>query len=352
MPNWTETMQQTFEYYVVDPGTWKDVRPINNVIDSKISRDNETETLGSLTMNIGEPLGECYVRIYLVTIQNGVKEKHPLGTFIIQTPSYGFDGKVKTVTMDAYTPLLELKENQPPLGYSILEGENVMDIAYRLVRDNVRAPVVKVEDDETLYYDFVANAEDTWISFVYDLVANAKYTLGLDELGRVLFLPKQDAASLQPVWTYDDGNSSILMPKVDVQQDLYGIPNVVEVIYSKGNDNFYAKVVNDNADSPISTVNRGREIVYREVNPTAMGNPTKEQIEAYAEQLLKNLSALEYRITYTHGYCPVRIGDCVMLNYEKAGLKNVKAKVVSQSIECTPGCPVTETAIFTNRLWG
>lgn len=352
MPNWTETMQQTFEYYVVDPGTWKDVRPINNVIDSKISRDNETETLGSLTMNIGEPLGECYVRIYLVTIQNGVKEKHPLGTFIIQTPSYGFDGKVKTVTMDAYTPLLELKENQPPLGYSILEGENVMDIAYRLVRDNVRAPVVKVEDDETLYYDFVANTEDTWITFVYDLVANAKYTLGLDELGRVLFLPKQDAASLQPVWTYDDGNSSILMPKVDVQQDLYGIPNVVEVIYSKGNDNFYAKVVNDNADSPISTVNRGREIVYREVNPTAMGNPTKEQIEAYAEQLLKNLSALEYRITYTHGYCPVRIGDCVMLNYEKAGLKNVKAKVVSQSIECTPGCPVTETAIFTNRLWG
>ncbi len=352
MPNWSETMQQTFEYYVVDPGTWKDVKPINNVIDSKISRDNETETLGSLTMNIGEPLGECYIRIYLVTIQNGVKEKHPLGTFIIQTPSYGFDGNVKTVTMDAYTPLLELKENPPPLGYSILEGENIMDIAYRLVRDNVRAPVVKVDNDETLHYDFIANTEDTWITFVYDLVANAKYTLGLDELGRVLFLPKQDAASLQPVWTYDDGNSSILMPKVDVQQDLYGIPNVVEVIYSKGNDNFYAKVVNDNGDSPISTINRGREIIHREINPTAMGNPTKEQIEAYAEQLLKNLSTLEYRVTYTHGYCPVRIGDCVMLNYKKAGLKNVKAKVVSQSIECTPGCPVTETAIFTNKLWG
>lgn len=352
MPNWTETMQQTFEYYIVDPGTWKDVRPINNVIDSKISRDNETETLGSLTMNIGEPLGECYVRIYMITIQNGVREKHPLGTFIIQTPSYGFDGKVKTVTMDAYTPLLELKENPPPLGYSILEGENVMEIAYRLVRDNVRAPVVKVEDDETLYYDFVANTEDTWITFVYDLIANAKYTLGLDELGRVLFLPKQDTASLQPVWTYDDGNSSILMPKIDVKQDLYGIPNVVEVIYSNGNNNFYAKVVNDDINSPISTVNRGREIIYRETNPTAMGNPTKEQIEAYAEQLLKNLSALEYRVTYTHGYCPVRIGDCVMLNYEKAGLKNVKAKVVSQTIECTPGCPVTETAIFTNKLWG
>ena len=25
MPDWTKTMQQTFEYYVVDPGTWKDI---------------------------------------------------------------------------------------------------------------------------------------------------------------------------------------------------------------------------------------------------------------------------------------------------------------------------------------
>ena len=345
-------MQQTFEYYIVDPGTWKDSKALVNVIDSSINRDAEAETLGSLTMNIGEPLGECYVRIYMITIQNGIREKHPLGTFIIQTPSFGFDGKVKTVTLDAYTPLLELKENPPPIGYSILEGENIMDIAYRLVRDNVRAPVVKVENEEILHYDFVANTNDTWISFVYDLIANAKYTLGLDEMGRVLFQPKQNIASLQPVWTYDDSNSSILLPSVDIQQDLYGIPNAVEVIYSNGKHNFYSKVVNDDPNSPISTVNRGREIIYREVNPTAMGNPTKEQLDEYAKILLTNLSSLEFKITYTHGYCPVRIGDCVMLNYKKAGLKNVKAKVISQKIDCVPGCPVTETAIFTNKLWG
>lgn len=349
--NWLGTMQQTFEYYVVDPGTWKDIKPINNVINSTINRDDETETLGSLVLNIGEPLGECYVRVYLVTIQNGVKEKYPLGTFLIQTPSYGFDGKVKTISMDAYTPLLELKENQPPLGYSILEGQNIMDIAYRLVRENVRAPVTKVNDTEVLHYDFVANVSDTWISFIYDLIGNAKFTLGLDELGRILFLPKQDVASLQPVWTFDDGNSSILHPNVDIKHDLYGIPNVVEVIYSNGHDYFYSKVVNDDPNSPTSTVNRGRQIIHRETNPSAMGNPTNDQINAYAIQLLKNLSSLEYKVTYTHGYCPVRIGDCVMLNYERAGIKNVKAKVISQSIKCEPGCPVTETAIFTNSLW-
>ena len=29
MPDWTKTMQQTFEYYVVDPGTWKEMKKID-----------------------------------------------------------------------------------------------------------------------------------------------------------------------------------------------------------------------------------------------------------------------------------------------------------------------------------
>lgn len=63
------------------------------------------------------------------------------------------------------------------------------------------------------------------------------------------------------------------------------------------------------------------------------------------------MSALEYTISYTHGYCPVRIGDCVRLNYSRAGLRGIKAKVISQSIKCEPGCPVTEKAVFTTQLW-
>ena len=352
MPDWTKAMKQTFEYYVVDPGTWKDAKRIQNVISSSITRDAETETLGSLTLDIAEPLGECYVRVYLVTIQNGIKEKLPLGTFIVQTPSYDFDGKVKSVKLDAYTPLLELKEKKPPLGYSLLENENVMESAYLIARENVRAPVIKVDRDDILHYDFVANTEDTWITFLHDLVTNARYSIGLDELGRVIFEPIQETASLQPVWYFNDDNSSILRPNIEMTQDLYGIPNAVEVICSTNKQYYYAKVVNDDPNSPISTVNRGREILHREINPNTIGNPTKEQLEDYAGRLLRQLSALEYRVTYTHGYCPVRVGDCVILNYKRAGSVNVKAKIVSQKIECVPGCPVTETAVFTNRLWG
>lgn len=352
MADWLLSMQQTYEYYVVDPGTWKDVRRIDNVKSCTINRDSDTETLGSATIDIEESIGECYIRIYLVTTQNGVRERHPLGTFLVQTPSWSFDGKTRDVSMDAYTPLLELKESPPPLGYSLLKGESIMGAAYRLTREYARAPVVEAKNTSTLHNDFVANTNDTWLSFLTDLVANAKFTFALDELGRILFAPKQDTASMQPVWTYDDSNSSILYPEISMDQDLYGIPNVVEVIYSNGSDYYHARVVNDDPNSPVSTVTRGREIIYRETNPDLVGDPTEGQTRQYAEDLLRSLSSLEFTVSYSHGYCPVRIGDCVRLNYERAGLTDIKGRVVSQSIKCEPGCPVTEKAVFTTNLWG
>lgn len=351
MTDWLSSMQQTFEYYIVDPGTWQNVRRLDKVKSSTINRDSSVETLGSASLDIGETLGECYVRIYMVTIQNGVTQKHPLGTFLVQTPSYNFDGKTRSVTVDAYTPLLELKENPPALGYSILEGQNIMEYAYKLVRENARAPVSSVENDKTLYNNFVANTDDTWITFISDLIANANYYLDLDEMGRILFSPKQKTEAMQPVWTFNDDNSSILFPDVGIEHDLYGIPNVVEVVYSSGKKYLSVSVENNDENSPISIKNRGRKIIHRVTNPDIPGTPNKQQLEMYATNLLKELSSLEYTISYKHGYCPVRLGDCVRLNYEKAGLKNVKARVISQSIECKPGCTVTEKAVFTNKLW-
>ena len=349
--NWLDSMQQTFEYYKVNPATWKDAKLIGNVIKSEISRDSYTETLESATIDISESIGECYIRIYLIAIQNGFIHKEPLGTFLVQTPSSSFDGRSRKVSMDAYSPLLELKESSPPLGYSVMKDENIMKIACDLADNYARAPIVKTTSDSKLFYDFIANTNDTWLSFLTDLISNAKHIFALDSLGRILFSPKQETSSLQPVWTYNDDNSSILYPDFSLNHDLYGIPNVVEVIYSNGKDHYYAKAMNEDENSPTSIPSRGREIIHRVTDPDLIGNPTENQIEEYAQKLLKELSSIEYTITYTHGYCPVRIGDCVRLNYSRAGLSNVKAKVISQSIKCEPGCPVTEKAVFTRKLW-
>ena len=113
----------------------------------------------------------------------------------------------------------------------------------------------------------------------------------------------------------------------------------------------FSRVVNDDSGSPTSTVNRGREIVHRVTNPSFVGEPTSKQVDEYANKLLSELSSLEYSISYSHGYCPARVGDCVRLNYAKAGLNDVKAKVISQTIKCQSGCSVSEKAVFTKKLW-
>lgn len=358
MTNWLESMQQTYEFYTVDPVTWKDEKRLEYVTSCTINRDSEAETLGSATLDMSEPIEETYVRVYLVTIQNGVKEKYPLGTFLAQTPTSKFDGKVKGVSADAYTPLIELKEKMPPIGYTVFKNDSktIMDFAYELTDDNARAKVLPAKNDKKLQSNFVANADDTWLKFLSDLMATAKYKFDLDEMGRIMFKPDQETAALQPVWTFNDDNSSILQPDVTIDRDIYGIPNVIEIVYSEGFLNsdgtklYYKKAINNDANSPTSVINRGREITKRITDPSFTGIPSESEVEEYAKRLLKELSTIEYSVTYTHGYCPVRLGDCVMLNYSRAGLNHVKAKVVSQSITCEPGCPVSEKAVFAEEL--
>jgi hypothetical protein len=355
MADWAKTAQRTYEYYTVDPGTWQDVEKLDTVTSSSISWDTSAETLGSASFAITESVGEAYVRIYMITVQNGVREKRPLGTFLLQTPSSKFDGRVRNVTVDAYTPLLELKENPPPLGYFLKEGENIMERAYELVREHARAPVVRASCDKVLPHDFVANTDDTWLSFLIDLIALAEYEFDLDEEGRILFSPIQEIDALQPVWTYSDDNSSILYPDLTADHDLYAVPNVVEVVYTGNAGVYFARVVNDDPNSPVSTIGRGREIVYRDTNPSVSGNPDEKQlavhVQEYAEKLLKSMSTLTYTLSYSHGYCPVRLRDGVRLNYRRAEVDGVKAKVISQTIDCTPECKVSETAVFSNKLW-
>ena len=368
MPDWTKSMEQTYEYYIVDPITWKDKTQLNTVMACTIDRDSTAETLGSATIDITDSVGECYIRAYLITIQNGVTEKHPFGTFLVQTPSTSYNGKIRSVSMDAYTPLLELKENPPEIGYSIFKPINdnekiyILDQAYKLAKNNMRGPVIKPTIDTTVDQyknlvrsDFVANVDDTWLSFIATLLNGADYKFDVDELGRTFFAKNQKTETLQPIWTYTDDNSSILLPDLDMDHDIFGVPNRVVVVYSSNGVTYRGEATNEDENSPTSYQRRGRWITKRVVNPDFGGipivNDAMNQVQEYAETLLKESSTLEYTVTYSHGYCPVRVGDCVRLNYTRAGLTDIKAKVIKQSISCVPGCTVTETAVFTNKLW-
>ena len=51
MIDWTASMQQSFEYYSVNPDTWRDDKKINVVKTATINRDSTVETQGSASLD-------------------------------------------------------------------------------------------------------------------------------------------------------------------------------------------------------------------------------------------------------------------------------------------------------------
>ena len=354
MIDWTKSMRQTFEYYIVDPYTWFDVERLTRIKSCTITRDLTLDTLGSASIDSSDDLNDKYVRAYLIVTQGDEQDKIPLGTFIAQTPSTTFDGKVNSIGHDAYTPLIELTEKQMPIGYAARKGDNVVERARSILLDaSLRAPVGECSDSTTLTGDFLSDPQDTRLTFVSDLLVNAKYSLGLDELSRVIFVPDRDLNAMQPRWTYNDDNSSILYPDLSVSRDIFGVPNRVEVVFSSSSGTFLtAEDKNEDENSIVSYQARGRWITYRDNSPDVVDGVTQGQLNDYDHKKLLDLSSVDFELSYKHGYCPVRLGDCVLLNYQRADIRNMRAKVTKQVIECVPGCPVQETAVFTKKLWG
>lgn len=360
--NWAASMKQTYEFYVVDPFSWTDRAKLTFISSCDIDRDANSTEKGSATFSMDRMIEECYIRVYMVVSQGDVTEKHPLGTYLVQTANTDRYSTRTSFSLDGYTSLHELSEGRPSAGYFVnrktwdpgLEmytDTNIVTAAIDILSEHARAPIVRCASDEVLKENFVADGSETWLDFVNSLLAKANLYLDIDELGQIIFVPNSSIESQGIVWEFSDNEYSILDPTVNMSNDIYGIPNVVEVVYSNNGGNMYAVAKNENRGSEMSIPRRGREIVYRETEPDILGIPTQEQLQEYAENLLESLSTAQYTIDYTHGYCPVRVGDCVRINYNANGLTNIKAKIISQSISCTTGCQVAESVVFTEKLW-
>lgn len=358
MPDWTKAMQQYYEFYTVNPDNWENDRMLHTVTSASISRDLTSDTLASATFETTELVGEQYIRVYFITIQNGITERFPLGTYLVQSPSVSFNGMVRSLNLDAYSPILELREKYPTIGYTVRKGTNIMGTVTELAKTYMRAPVVGVYADNRdsnyqteLINNYTADTDDTWYSFISKLAAKAGYSFMLDEYGRLCFKPIEYMEAAVSKYTFNDDNSSILCKDLSIDKDIYGIPNVVMVYKTTDTGIIESVAENHEQSSPVSIEARGRRIEQRIMNPEEQIGSTQVAVDNYAQDMLRKLSAVSYTIDFTHGYCPVNIGDWVTLNYTRAGLNNVKAKIISQTIDCKPGCLIKSKAIYSEKLY-
>lgn len=347
--DWTQGMRQTFMFCEVDPDSWDDTRVLDNVLEASLKTDRQLETLGNAFLTVDGEVGEAYVRAYLSVYQGGESERVPLGTYIVQTPTREMDGRRISSKCACYTPLLEAKEKYPPIGTVAARGRSAEECAAEILQNALRAPVTAYSGATVLQSTVVAEPSQTALGFALQLLDIANSHLTLDGFGRVAIAPNIDPSAAQPRWTFRDDSASIVKGDKVESADWYGIPNVVEAVWSGARGTVSERAVNSDPDSPLSTVGRGREVVHRITNP-ALTNPDSPALREYAERELRRLCAMDRSIVIRHGWCGVRVGDCVRLELERDGIK-ANGTVTAQSIDCRTGCTVESTVRWTESLW-
>lgn len=349
MIDWAAEMRQTYEYREVDPGTWQDVRALSQVTSAEIEWDDSLPTGGSAKFEGSEDVGECYIRAYLLAEQGADSERVCLGTFLSQTAGDDRDGKTAKIRHESYTPLLELKSSSPPVCYQVPRGSNVADRVTALAAEHCRAPVDGAVDGFVLAEGFTCQLDWTWLDFLGKLAAKIGRRLWPTEEGRIALVPRRDAAALAPRLRLRDDDVSIVQPDVSKTRDYYGIPNVVEVVWSGESGCITATAVNDDPDSPLSVQRRGFTVMHRETSPD-LDDPSQADVQAYADSLLSELSTVVHEVTYKRAFVPnVRVGDCVELDLDREDV-HARAVVKRQKIACATGCQVEETVSYTEVI--
>ena len=324
------TKGYTAKFYaaIVDPDTWMDTTMLK-IEAGSIKRENSgLRHSAEITVPAFSEDTEKYVRIYMDIRQNGELEHIPLFTGLATAPTRKIDGAVRRHPLEVLSVLQPLQDIKLPRGYYVTAGMSA-GAAIRRLLQGTPAPF-EIEPDSPLIMDYiVAQDNESNVSMIDTILDTAGWQLTINGNGVIHVGPQKETPSV----TFSPAND-VIEKVIDVKRDWYKCPNVLRAT----SGDMYAVARDDDPDSMLSTVRRGREVQTVETNVTLGSN---EGIAEYADRRLKELQDAAEEATYTRVFVPeLNVGDVVSENYEQIqGQYTVK----SQTIQLTHGAQTTET---------
>lgn len=321
-------------YYVtrVNPQTWADAGEIP-VISGDIKKNAESNLIASAELTVREDIGvEEWVRVYMIAEQSGAKERVPLFTGIVSSPSRDINGNSETRELDCYSVLKVASDILLPLGWFAPARTSGGELIKILLSD-LPCPVELDEGSPNIISSFVAGDSDSKLSVAQSIAEAINWQIKVHGDGSVRICPMPLTIS----GTFDNIENDIIETAVTDNRDIFNVPNVLRVTLQGS----AATARDDDPDSIYSTVNRGREIWLQEAATLAAG----ESLGEYAMRRLKELQNPSRKLSYTRRFQPdVDVNDLVSIVYPKQNIGDV-FRVKSQTITLSHGAKVKEESI-------
>lgn len=337
----------------VDRATGNETGQVATVVTGgSISRNQDTTIGEQATLElVGDTiLGADLLRIWAdLTYGDGSEESIPLGTFLADGPKRQVTGgQDVNIPLTLYGRLRELDDDQFTGPVSIAKGANPMDWIDKTIRD---AGLTVAAHDACAYRmgtawtfgtgDTKDKSKLDAINSVLDLAGWSAATT--DPWGRVLPTPYRDPSQRAPSWEFVEGEGARFLRSMTDERDWFDTANQVRVIYATQNKEIIGVARDEDKNSTFSIPARGRVIsktyTYTDVPDGKTDAQLKTMAAAKAKELLATAQAVIHRVTLTHIYAPISVGDVIHLDYPSGRIEGDFA-VRTQKIRLEAGLPV------------
>lgn len=331
---WSEGFTGSYYITLVDPVSWRDMNRMEIYGGSVERSDEGLMQSADLDMKELPDDGETWVRVWMDADQGGI-EHVALFTGLTTAPSRDIDGLRESFKVECYSVLKAPDDIYLKRGEYIPAEVHAPQAAAKLLRAGP-APVEVAEVDEypTLQGAIIGEDDETALSMAQKVLDAIGWKIRVDGRGVIHLEPK----SMDIVDVFDAVANDIMELTITDACDWFSCPNVLRCI----SDDLTAIARDDDPNSPLSTVRRGREVWAQETN-VSLG--TNQSLASYARDRLKELQNPARTAEYARRFDPdVEVGSLVRISHPEIGIDGM-FRIKSQSMELSYGCRTSETAV-------
>lgn len=318
--DWSKGFSSKYYVSVLDRDSMRDLRRIEITGGSIRREDSDLRESADINCVNYDNETEQFVRVWLDANQNGDASHTPLFTGIATSPGKNINGTLITNTLECYSVLKIAQDMLLQRGWYAPKGIN----SGVLIQDLLSVIPVEIsiaENSPGLKSTIIAENGENRLSMTDKILELMNWRMRLDGYGNIYIEPY----NTNPIAKFDAINNDVIEPSLSISYDWFDCPNVYRAVL----DDSYALARDDDPDSALSTVNRGREIWVEDSSVYLQENET---LAEYAERMLTLAQRASQSISYDRRFDPdVYVSDLVMLNYPAQNISGTYL-VTSQTI--------------------